>query len=242
MSAECRVEHVSLEGAQIAIDGLRLRLDLRIVPRSARAGSADGTGILDVVSATLRSTRAPVYQVAAVVLGVGVLLVALLLWFMAPARSTHVPDTLALTNTPGRHASPASHTEHPALTAPTAPEVIAAPNAPEILGAPTAPERATAPGVLEIGVAPGVRNTGARAAAESPRSSAARSSAKLTGRNPPPASAARAAARGANVESGAAAPQKGGGGAPPASEAQHPLVTAQPSHPGDMLDLFGDPK
>jgi hypothetical protein len=88
MSAECRVEGLPLSAADISIDGLRLRLDIRIVPRAqGDAASGDSAAMFRVVSAKIAAkSRVPAYQWAAMMVGLGVLVVALVLWFAAPAR------------------------------------------------------------------------------------------------------------------------------------------------------------
>src|SRR5689334_20051110 len=88
ISGECRVEPVGLAtGRQLALEGLRLRLDLRIVPDSAQDGSAAAIWrIEDGRVRTLRLGVPEVYRRAAMIAGLGVLCVSLAIWF-AGSRS-----------------------------------------------------------------------------------------------------------------------------------------------------------
>ena len=83
ISGECRVEPVGLStGHQLALDGLRLRLDLRIVPGTAEDGSAAAIWrVEDGRIRTLRLGVPEVYRRAAMLTGVGVLVLALAVWF-----------------------------------------------------------------------------------------------------------------------------------------------------------------
>jgi hypothetical protein len=73
LSGECRIEAISLDGQARLIDGLRLRLDLRLAPSSRRQGSQ------------LPALTRQVQKLAAMV-ALGALLTALLVWFLwAPA-------------------------------------------------------------------------------------------------------------------------------------------------------------
>ena len=83
ISGECRVEPVGLStGHQLALDGLRLRLDLRIVPGTAEDGSAAAIWrVEDGRIRTLRLGVPEVYRRAAMLTGVGVLVLALVIWF-----------------------------------------------------------------------------------------------------------------------------------------------------------------
>jgi hypothetical protein len=89
ISGECRVEPVGLAtGRQLALEGLRLRLDLRIVPGSAENGSAAAVWrIEDRRVRTLRLRVPAVYRRAAMITGLGVLCISLVIWF-AGSRST----------------------------------------------------------------------------------------------------------------------------------------------------------
>ena len=82
ISGECRVEPIGLStGHQLALEGLRLRLDLRIVPGTAEDGSAAAIWrVEDGRVRTLPLGVPAVYRRAAVLSGLGVLAVAIGIW------------------------------------------------------------------------------------------------------------------------------------------------------------------
>ena len=82
ITGECRVEPLGLTpGRQLTLDGLRLRLDLRIVPGEGGAAAAAVWRVEEAHVATLRLGVPAVYRRAAVLAGVGALALAVLVWF-----------------------------------------------------------------------------------------------------------------------------------------------------------------
>jgi hypothetical protein len=98
ISGECRVEPIGLStGHQLALDGLRLRLDLRIVAGTAADGSAEAVWRVEDGRIRTLSLNVPaVYRRAAMLAGLGVLAVALLVWF-AGSRAPSEAQAPALT-------------------------------------------------------------------------------------------------------------------------------------------------
>lgn len=85
MNASCRVEEPSVSNAGIALEGLRLRLDIRILPGSAKNGPR-GRVRARVLEAELGERRLPMYRWAAVMVGLGVLIATVVVWIAAPVR------------------------------------------------------------------------------------------------------------------------------------------------------------
>lgn len=122
ISGECRVEPIGLStGHQLALDGLRLRIDLRIVRGTAEDGSAAALWrVEDGRVRTLRLAVPEVYQRAAMLAGVGVVVVALVIWFAgsrAPSdgRVAPTPASPVITRTitpPGDGASAGAGSVH----------------------------------------------------------------------------------------------------------------------------------
>jgi hypothetical protein len=177
ISGECRVEPVGLTtGHQLALDGLRLRLDLRIVPGTAEDGSAAAIWrVEDGRIRTLRLGVPEVYRRAAMLTGVGVLVLALAVWFagsrtpsdgqVAPSPASPVITT---TVTPAIEAAagaasvaPVPAVAVPPGVAPQPPPAVAFPTAPTPPPAPAAPEAARA----EAPAAPASEPEGPAAAA-----------------------------------------------------------------------------
>jgi hypothetical protein len=218
MSAECRVQALPLSGADISIDGLRLRLDIRIVPRSKdSAASTDTDAILRVVSAKLsRVPEMPAYQWAAVMLGVGFLLVAITLWIAKPSQAPVAPD---------RTAAAAPAVSAPQVRAETAMPTARAPEpAPVLPAASNAPAAAPAP----VPSAPPSTST---APIPAPRTPRVEVNSAQPSKRPEPFKKTLPPARTAV----AAAPPE------PASAPPQP-VAQRPAARSDMLDLFGDIK
>lgn len=213
ISGECRVEPVGLStGHQLALEGLRLRLDLRIVPGTAEDGSAAAIWrVEDGRIRTLRLGVPEVYRRAAMLAGGGVLVLALVIWFagarapldgqVAPSATSRVITT---TVTPAVEdgaagASPLPH--GPSVT--VAPDV--APQPPPLAAPPGA---AAAMEALPGTMLPAVTVPGA-AAPDEPEATASKPA------TPPP-------------------------GTPSAAPRPRPAAVRAP--PGDNLDLFADPK
>jgi len=113
ISGECRVEPIPFSsspdaagGRKLAIDGLRLRLDLRIVPDGS-GGDAVGAAIWRIENArlaTLPLGLAAPYRWVAVAAGLGAMLLALGVWFAgAPSAppSSAEPSAPAIPVNPG---------------------------------------------------------------------------------------------------------------------------------------------
>ena len=89
LSGECRIDAIPIHGQAVLIDGLRLRLDLRLAPSAKAADSKQRTGSL------LLPRRV---QRLAALAGLAALLSALALWFAgggAPAPQPAPPATAA---------------------------------------------------------------------------------------------------------------------------------------------------
>jgi hypothetical protein len=130
LSGECRIEAIPLSGEAVLLDGLRLRLDLRL-----RAVPKEGSeSHLPVLS--------PRVQRAAALAGLSALIVALAIWSWGPAA----PESVV----------PAAPTAAPALAPaasppriePTSPVSVPAPNpAPAVAAVPTPASPPPAPSV-----------------------------------------------------------------------------------------------
>lgn len=222
MSAECRVEAPPLSAADIAIDGLRLRLDIRIVPRArGQAARDDVNAMFRVVTAKLtRATQRPAYQWAALMVGLGTLLVAITVWI---AGSGEAP-------------SPAER------SAATAPVVHAAPSAPATKA--EAPARADAvpaaavtsdPSVTSAAAPPAPIETRASPTAPPPSRSVRVRRVDASPAPKPPERPERATP--AATRAAVAAPPT-----PSVADAIRQPVAQRPAARDDMLDLFGDTK
>lgn len=117
LSGECRIDAIPVNGQAVLIDGLRLRLDLRLAPSAA---TAKASPLPQRTSSALLPRR---IQRLAAVAGLAALLGALALWF---AGGTAAP--------PAPHALPAA-SPPPALVAPA----VAAPPPVEVAAPPAAP-------------------------------------------------------------------------------------------------------
>lgn len=115
LSGECRIDAIPIHGQAVLIDGLRLRLDLRLAPSAKATDSKQRTGPL------LLPRRV---QRLAAMAGLAALLSALALWFAGggtPAPQPAPPATAA-----------------PPVPAPTA-RAVAAPPSVEVATPPLAP-------------------------------------------------------------------------------------------------------
>jgi hypothetical protein len=162
MEGECRIEANSPSGRQVVVEGLRVRLDLRIVPGSSSA-AADGSteAMLRVASAKITTTpiEVPVYLRGAVWAGVAALTVAVAAWFASTA-----PKPLANDRGPRAEAAPVQKSPHPELHPPPKREV---PAAAPLLAPPPTPQ---APAVAPLRKAPPLPRRASTARPESPRS------------------------------------------------------------------------
>ena len=238
MSAECRVEALPMAAGDISIDGLRLRLDIRIVPRNrADAASGDTDAMFRVVSAKLAaSAGVPAYQWAAVMVGMGVLIMSLVVWFAGGSRVTReeapVRATAERSYTPQPLGSPG-----PVITTPT-PEVAltapARPDAPSTVSAADARLETTV--TAPPAAAPENPNGSPRVVSPAATQPRARPDTKKASAPPTPSATAAAAVPPAARPAATAA-------VPPSVGTFSPQAVAQrPSARSDMLDLFGDPK
>jgi hypothetical protein len=94
MEGECRIEANSPSGRKVVLEGLRVRLDLRIVPGSG-SPAADGNteAVLRVASAKITTvTEARSYLHGALWAGLGALTLALVVWFASAAPEPLVND------------------------------------------------------------------------------------------------------------------------------------------------------
>jgi hypothetical protein len=238
ISGECSVETLPPSDHRVLLQGLRVRLDLRIVPRGGKdagggdAGAAGVWRIEDARIATLPLGVPLAYRRVALISGIAVLALSIGVWLARPSTSPSwegseaVPTrSLAPTDTrpplqPGAGAgSRSSHEVGPGSAANTgssvAPRIgIYDPPAANVPAAPAPANAVTAPGPLpapKLGAAP--------APAPSP---APMSSTEASG------SASARPARAAAVVAHAAA------------RAPHPAPI--PVSRGDSLDLFADTK
>jgi hypothetical protein len=95
ISGECRVEPLGLTGRQLALDGLRLQLDLRIVPdgETGAAAAAAVWRVEDGHVATSRLGVPAIYRRAAVLAGLGALALAVVVWFAGTRTSSEERGT-----------------------------------------------------------------------------------------------------------------------------------------------------
>ncbi len=177
MAGECRIEANSASGRKVVVEGLRVRLDLRIVPGSSTP-AADGSteAMLRVASAKITTAplEVPAYLRGAVWAGVGALTLALGVWFASTASKPLVNDRGARTSgvgappgaaVEGAEAAPVQNSLLPELD--PLPERAAPAGAP-ILAPPLAPP-APAVAPLKKGPPPPRRASAARAASPQSR-------------------------------------------------------------------------
>jgi hypothetical protein len=221
MTAECRVEALPLSGADICIDGLRLRLDIRIVPRSKEAAATGDTDALfRVVTAKLsRVPVMPAYQWAAVMFGVGVLLVAVTLWIAGPREAPILPEHRAT-------AAPATPAPKTRIEPPRREAAAPQSSAPVPALATAAESRGPVP-VAVPAPAPALTPS----AAPPPRVQSVDVNAAQPSKRPEPPKKVAAPTRRALAAATA-----------PAENAALQPVAQRPAARSDMLDLFGDTK
>ena len=133
ISGECRVEPIGLSsGHQLALDGLRLRLDLRIVAATAADGSAEAVWRVEDGRIRTLSLNVPaVYRRAAMLAGIGALAVALLVWFAGSRAPSEAQGPTLAPGAPGARetdglASSAPRSSGAGASAAAAPSVGAA--------------------------------------------------------------------------------------------------------------------
>lgn len=200
ISGECRVEPIGLTpGRQLTLEGLRLRLDLRIVPDAKGEGIAPAVWRVEEAHATTLRLGVPAsIRHVAVLAGLGALTFALVVWFAgsrAPSdrlEGAPVPGPAAVTGAQGAAgaapssgllASNQSASNQSASTggrAPgSSPPVVLAPGAESTSGAPAvAPRVSLAPGATaaESSELEPARSASANAASPAPANSASPSS------------------------------------------------------------------
>jgi hypothetical protein len=277
ISGECRVETIPFGadapgGRKLAIDGLRLRLDLKIVP-SAAGSDAAAAAIWRIENARLATLPLGVlasYRTLAVAAGLGAMLLAIGVWFVGAGEPTmkggaSEPSAARATGSPGSSASPrvvSAVSGAPVSGGASSPGVravsaLSGSSAPEVQShaAPAAPPTtAAAPVSAAPSVAPRIASTTGNGAAPLPPAAAttdATSSERAvrTPRGEPAQPPRPTSSQPANAR---AATLAGATGRPPAAAA----AAASSRRPGpaaangsapdsasdDMLDLFGDPK
>jgi hypothetical protein len=265
ISGECRVEGMpspdpsSPSGRKLALDGLRLQLDLRIVP-SASGGDASAAAIWRIDSesvATLALGTCASYRRVAMAAGVAVLALAVGVWFLGgPAAPTDArwssepieqatppaPPSALVQEARARATASAASPQAPATDAAAAPPVSEASTA--LIGAPAT----VAPGIAVVRAdssGPPAPAPGSGPLAPAPGSGSA--SPLPAPRVPPrPDGVARprrgkAASPGSAVASAGASPAVNAGTSSPERAASTPGRTASRS-PDALLDLFGDTK
>jgi hypothetical protein len=167
ITGECRVEGLpprdpsARSDHRLALEGLRLQLDLRIVPGPA-GGEAAAAAVWRIESDRVKtlSLDAPsALQRAAVAAGVAVLVAALGVWFLTSPRT----DTRGQTELPPAHA-PAPAARASASSRGTSPHP-AAPQAPASARLPESLERGVAPRII---AAPGHPNVPPPSAEKAP--------------------------------------------------------------------------
>jgi hypothetical protein len=140
LSGECRIDAIPVNGQALLIDGLRLRLDLRLAP-SARPAKT-GSGLEQRTSSALLPRRV---QRLAALAGLAALLGALALWFAggtpAPAPSPRALPPPA----PAAPAPPARAVAAPARSEMAAPPVVVTPEVRPIVVPPARIEAPVAP-------------------------------------------------------------------------------------------------
>lgn len=162
ISGECRVETIPFGadapgGRKLAIDGLRLRLDLKIVPNAAGSGDAAAAAIWRIENARLATLPLGIlasYRTLAVAAGLGAMLLALGVWFVgAPAESTTMVGASEPSAARVAPAAPAN----PALGNPALPDRAPANAAPVgALRTTTSPESSASPRLVSpVSGAPG---------------------------------------------------------------------------------------
>ena len=229
---ECRLEATSPWADDVVLDGLRLHLDLHILPRRSRTTSGRGA------SATLRragaSARALCFGISrrpewALVAGIGVLAIAL--WSSRGPSGSHAQRASAA---PGVAKTPDPSPLPPrAARPPMAPPPSVAPIPPEL----TVPPRASSPSpALPTSRAPNEEPATGKAAAASESAPASRGCPPRASRQilqPAPSSIRTPA-----IAAKPPRPRAMSDGA--ASVAAPPMPPARST--ADMLDLFGDTK
>jgi hypothetical protein len=209
LSGECRVETTPAAGCEVFLEGMRLHLDLRLVPRaSTRAADGRVETLLEVEHARFSATRglSPSFERAAIYAGLGALTLAVIVWCLggtsapspldaaAPARVSAPTNTRAVPRSSaasGAHDTPVASRTPGAPSAPRpAPDISPAP-----ADLPPAGARRAAP-LTPPRPAPEVMPT---PGASTPKSAPVRAKAAMTtqptgSRNGAPAAPARARA------------------------------------------------
>jgi hypothetical protein len=277
ISGECRVDTLpfgdspnSPAGRKLAIDGLRLRLDLRIVPSAAGGDDAAAAAIWRIENAHLATLPLSItasYRKLAVAAGLGAMLLALGVWFVGPpsapttlgepsspraaarelpvaAPSSPLPSSPARTAAT-REVAPSSVADSPA---PVPSAGAAPPLLPQTAIPSVAPRIAAMPASAATPAMPASAATAAPAGAarvdpavRAPRGEPARPPGLAPGQPSKVRAAAPAGASGVSApNTSAAAPAAAAGSRSPAPAINPP---ARPNTArDDMLDLFGDPK
>jgi hypothetical protein len=122
LSGECRIDAIPVNGQAVLIDGLRLRLDLRLAP-SARPAKT-GSGLEQRTSSALLPRRA---QRLAALAGLAALLGALALWFAGGTPAPAPPPRALPPPAPAEPAPPARAVAAPPRIEKPSPPVVVAP-------------------------------------------------------------------------------------------------------------------
>jgi hypothetical protein len=235
---ECRLEATSPWADDIAVEGLRLHLDLHIVPRASRATSGGGaTAALRRASASLRALclGISVRRERAVVAGISVLAMVIAFWSTRTPSGSHAPNN-GTAAAPSVAKAPEPSRPRPAgVPAPLQPSGSVTPIHPDLTSAPassTSPTSAPSPTPHEEGVTRRPATTWNEAA---PPPAALPARAAKSFAKPPASARARADSTGRPPRTSATGAREGvasfGASAMPAERSTT-----------DMLDLFGDTK
>lgn len=219
ISGECSVETLpfgdvpnSPGGRKLAIDGLRLRLDLRIVPSAAGSGdAAAAAAIWRIENARLATLPLGIpYRALAVMSGLGAMLLALGMWFVSGPTATRdvaeppAADRFDSATAPRSRPAPSRLTpSRPAPNVASSPEFAAPANAAAAGDFPSAPGSVAPPesGFSRAGASSSGVPAASGPASVSPAASAAAPSPSasphevLPSASPSPASAAGVAPR-----------------------------------------------
>jgi len=272
ISGECHVETIPLGnaphppgGRKLAIDGLRLRLDLRIVPSAAGSDDAAAAAIWRIENAQLATLPLGIlssYRALAVAAGLAAMLLALGVWFVgapgapttrgasepsaarvvpaAAAPANPAPTSPASANPPRANAAPVGATSSgvPAVSAPSGSSV------PELQSgaAPAVPPASAVPLASAVpGVAPRIAPTTSNGTTPPPAAGATSGAASVERAVRAPRGELAQPARPASSEprSVRAAPLVGAAGSPPAaasSRSPAPAAANASAHPDSARD------
>ena len=253
ISGECRVESLSPSDSKVLIDGLRLRLDLRIVPGEAGADAAAAAvwRIENPAVTTLRLGVPVAYRRAAIASGIGALALAMGVWLFGPSSSDSERP-----RSDSAHEGAAQPLERaaPARVAPRSIEPVVAPT-PPVPSSSATPSPAAAPGgpAAPLPVTPPASPApAAPAVAAAPGPAAPASNGVVPPRAARPAAGSGTGRATATTAGVAAAPAAAGSSSPPLTgdrplaEMHRPVargrVSLSAAREQDMLELFGDPK